>query len=149
MKYIYILFLYVRLGLIICSYFDKIKLEGHFILWSYSTQLPCDNWLKSMYLEFIFSSSPGILFWISVHSSLSVLSGKFISSSFWLTMHTSEIWGLRSKKCPDMWHSSINPNFYVDYGIMINFAVTAAASGDQLNMGRMGCLCQVTSLRPI
>ena len=27
-----------------------------------------------------------------------------------------------------MWHSSNNPNLYVDYGNMIHFAVTALAS---------------------
>ena len=46
-----------------------------------------------------------------------------------------EVWD--QKKCLDMWHSSINPNLYVDYGNMIHFAVTAPASEGWLNMGRI------------
>ena len=126
-----------------CSYFDKIKLEGHFILWSYSTQLPQE--LKSMFLEFIFSSTPAILFWISDHCCRANL---FLPHFGWLcTLQKFEVWDQKSVQICDI--AQLIPIFYVDYGIMINFAVTAAASGDQLNIGRMGCLCQVTSLRPI
>ena len=42
------------------------------------------------------------------------------------TRQKFEVWD--QKKCLDMWHSSINPNLYVDYGNMIHFAITASAS---------------------
>ena len=51
------------------------------------------------------------------------------------TRQKFEVWD--QKKCLDMWHSSINPNLYVDYGNMIHFAVTAPASEGWLNMGRI------------
>ena len=51
------------------------------------------------------------------------------------TLQKFEVWD--QKKCLDMWHSSINPNLYVDYGNMIHFAVTAPASEGWLNVGRI------------
>ena len=51
------------------------------------------------------------------------------------TLQKLEVWD--QKKCLDMWHSSIDPNLYVDYRNIINFAVTALASEGQLNMGRI------------
>ena len=89
------------------------------------------------YVVFLFSiafSLKNNICWYSIRLFLSSSEFK-IQSNLNLTLQKFEVWD--QKKCLDMWHSSINPNLYVDYGNMIHFAVTAPASEGWLNMGKI------------